>query len=474
MIPAGDALFNKATWISLGCALVLSAVWLWCCWCSFPGIPWNDIRVAPAVALHKGISIYSLANSGPVSTWIYGPLPLLVMWPAGLASNATGAIEVAGAIHILLRVATLILTCCLWPASSRPASRSQDWQTRLAVSLLCVLLVRNQTSGYIVYSADAPGIAFGLLALLALAKKYPWLAAVCAVAAAACKQTLLGVGLAQVVWLYAAVSPRAATHQIGRLLATGCIGAMLAVGYFGWAGLWHTMIDVPRGFPWAALPERIEAHLPYLLLHVFLPVAVMVIWRRFFLSRHSPILLPCLAFFCTLPLSLAGFFKIGGNVNSLHGFWLWFPPTLIALTTGATFGRLRRNGNLILAMGAMALASLWLQISRLPVLPNVQAYREGTYLAARMPEKIWFPLHPLVTLYSDGRFYHDLDGLCERTFAGQRPTDPHFFAHVPRQRRVSATLLPVGWGLADIAEGRLPPDTPVRTFGLWRLDGVPE
>ena len=219
MIPAGDALFNKATWISLGCALVLSAVWLWCCWCSFPGIPWNDTRVAPAVALHKGISIYSLANSGPVSTWIYGPLPLLVMWPAGLASNATRAIEVAG---------------------------------------------------------------------------------------------------------------------------------------------------------------------------------------------------------------------------------------------------------------AMALASLWLKISRLPVLPNVQAYREGTYLAARMPEKIWFPLHPLVTLYSDGRFYHDLDGLCERTFAGQRPTDPHFFAHVPRQRRVSATLLPVGWGLADIAEGRLPPDNPVRTFGLWRLDGVPE
>src|SRR5687768_7783518 len=118
-------------------------------------------------------------------------------------------------------------------------------------------------------------------------------------------------------------------------------------------------------------------------------------------------------------------------------------------------------------MTTAMMASYWLQIARLPVLPAVQAYREAAYLANRLPERIWFPLHPLVTLYSDRRFYHDLDGLCERTIAKKFLSEEHFFAHIPPKRQASATLLPVGWGLADITEGRLPRNTPVQTFGRW-------
>lgn len=460
------------TWFGLGVAALLTAIWLWSCWCGFPGIPWNDIRVAPAVALHHGISIYSLTTSGPVSTWIYGPLPLLLLWPAGLAPDAIGAIETAGAIHIVLTVLALGLTCLLWPASQETNSPAQEWQRRLAAALICVLFVRNESSGYTVYCADAPGLAFGLLSLLALSHRREWTAAMCAAAAVACKQTLIGVGVAQLVWLFMTVSPRAAGLQLGRCFVAGIALAIPAVGYFGGPGLWHTMIELPGRFPWAALPDRLHDHGPYLLVHLGLPVAGMIMWRRFFFSRKSPVLLPSLAFFCVLPLSLAGFLKIGGNINSLHSFWLWFPPALVALVSGKSFARLGQAGCLVLAMMSAALASVWLQISNLRVLPNVQAYREAAYLASRMPEKIWFPLHPLVTLYSDGRFYHDFDGLGERVLAGQRLTDEHYFAHMPRHRQVTATLLPIGWGPADTAEARLPKDTPVSTFGLWRLDGT--
>jgi hypothetical protein len=31
--------------------------------------------------------------------------------------------------------------------------------------------------------------------------------------------------------------------------------------------------------------------------------------------------------------------------------------------------------------------------------------------------------------------------------------------------------LPVGWGLAEISDRRLSENTPVTTFGLWRIDG---
>lgn len=429
------------------------------------------MRVAPAVALHEGISVYSPAGSGPVSTWIYGPLPLLLLWPAGLASGPIGALGIAGAIHILLRVLTLVLACWFWPVTSAPGSVLLDRQRRFAAALLCVLLVRNDTSGYVVFSADAPGLAFGLVALLALARHQLWFAAAGAVAAAACKQTLLGVALAQVLWLGATVAPRAAVLHAARITLLGAAAGACAVGLVGWAGLWHAMVEVPGALPWAAVPERLEAHFPYLVLHVVLPLAVMAIWRGCFLRRAAPALLPALAFLCTLPMSLAGFLKIGGNVNSLHGFWLWFPPSLIVLATGPAWARLGRWGNLALALVAVALASVWLQTSRLPVLPNVQAYREASYLAARLPGRIWFPLHPLVTLYSDRRLYHDLDGLGERRLAGRSLSERHFFAHVPSRRQASATLLPVGWGLADPREGRLPPDTPVRTFGLWRIDG---
>ena len=466
-----DSLLVRATWISLGAAALLSAIWLWCCWCSFPGIPWNDIRVAPAVAWHHGISIYSLPASGPVSTWIYGPLPLLLMWPAGLAPGAIGAIEIAGAIHIGLKVLTLALACWFWPAAQAPAAAAQDWQRRLAAALLCVLLVRNDTSGYLVYSADAPGVAFGLLSLLALARRQYWLAAACAAASASCKQTLVGVGLAQLIWLFATVSPQAAWRHLGRCVVAGSVAAMASASVFGVAGLWHTMFEIPAGFPWAGLAGRLEQHAVYLLLHVVLPIVAMVVGRRFFFSRTSPVLLPSLAFFCTLPLGVAGLLKIGGNVNSLHSFWLWFPPTLIALATGERFGRLGQKGILAASLATVAVASLWLQTSNLRVLPNVQAYREATYLAARLPEKIWFPLHPIVTLYSDGRFYHDLDGICERRLAGQPLGPEHFLAHTPRRRQASATLLPVGWGLSEISDRRLPENAPVTTFGLWRIDG---
>lgn len=472
--PAGagtartDTILTRSTWLALGLAGLLTGLWLWSSWCSFPSNPWNDIRVAPAVALHHGISIYTTANAGPVSTWIYGPLPMLLLWPAGLATNATDAIQIAGALHIALKALPLVLSCLLWP-TFRPAPR--NWAIRVGAALLCVLLVRNESAGYLVYTADAPGLGFALLALVAQAHHYRWTAAVCAVAAVLCKQTLVGVAVAQVVWLFCTDSPRAAVVQAGRCLMAGMVATALAVYCFGRPGLWHTMIEIPARFPFASVPERLRLHWVYLTLHVVLPLAGLVGWRRFFFDRKSPVFLPAIAFLCLLPLSITSFHKSGGNVNSLHSFWVWFPPVLVSLATAWRGPRASRLSGLALAIGSTALASLWLQITPLRVKPNTQAYEEARQLAAHLPERVWFPMHPLVTLYSDGRFYHDFDGLNERVIAGHRLTDEHFSAHMPRHRQVVATLLPIGWGPADPAEARLPRNLPVGTFGSWQIEG---
>jgi hypothetical protein len=83
-------------------------------------------------------------------------------------------------------------------------------------------------------------------------------------------------------------------------------------------------------------------------------------------------------------------------------------------------------------------------------------------------------MHPSVTLYSDGRFYHDFDGILERTIAGQRLSDAHFFSGLPARHRVTATLLPIGWGPADQTEARLPSNLPVSVYGNWQLQGTPQ
>lgn len=470
--PAASAtLIRYGTSIFLLAGGLLTITWLWCSWCSFPSNPWNDIRIAPAVALHKGISIYSSSGTGPVSTWIYGPLPLWILWPAGLASTALGALQVAGAIHILVTIVSFCLTCLFWPSSNKAKSTDQFWQRRLWAALVCILLVRNKSSGYQIFSADASGIALGLLSLLSLAHRRNWLAAVFAVCAAACKQTFVGLAVAELIWVYLALSPGAAYKQLGRHVIAALAISSIAVATFGLGPLWHTMIQIPGAFPWAEPSARTYEHLPYLCLFVGLPIVVAMMLRKHLLDRNSPFLLPYLAFFCTLPLAVGGFLKIGGNVNSLYSFWLSLPPCLAVLSTGKASDLIGRYGRLIVAAVPLLVASFWLQISHLPVVPNAQAYREAAYLAGKLHERIWFPLHPLVTLYSDGRFYHDLDGLNERALAGYPLSKDHFQAHIPRLRQASATLLPVGWGMWGEAYGRLPDLTPAFTFGSWRIDG---
>lgn len=470
-----DAAFNRMTWMALALATLLTALWLWSCWCSFPGNPWNDIRLSPAVALHLGISVFQPPGTGPASTWAYGPLPPLVMWPAGLASTARGALEAGGALHIGLWLLAFALIGRFWPATNPPDSPVRDWQRRLAAVLLCVLLLRNEVAGYTVYTADATGMIFALLGSLALVRDRYWLAAFCASAAVACKQIMVGVGAAQVLWLFLAVSPREALRHIGRGAVTAIALALLMVLLFDGRGLWQILFEMPAKYRWApSIQARIAERIPYLLVHVAAPVVLMIAARRFFLARQSPGLLPSLSFLCTLPLCFAGFLKNGGNINSLHSFWLWFPPALIAVVTARPFARFGAAGCLALAILPVAVASLWLQTTRLRLRPNVQAYVEAAELTQQLPHQVWFPMNPIVTLYSDRRLYHDYDGLLVYAHCGYRPDDTQYAAWMPRHRKVVATLLPVGWGPANTAEARLPADAVVRTFGTWQLQITPQ
>ncbi len=430
------------------------------------------MRLAPSFALAHGLPVYPGETTGAVSTWIYGPLPVLLWWPATWASSAAHAVLAAGAINLAISVAAIGAVCAAWPA---PAGRPLLRTDRLLAAALAVALWPRATFQFL--QADNVAEALGLVGLLLLVRVPSrcgrWSAAALAVASLACKQTSIGVPAAQIVWLGLTAGWKEAGRHTGRCLLGGLLVAGLAVTAFGWEPLRLNLLAVPARLPWVPQPRhRFLEHLPELCIHLVVPIALMAgFWRRL-LARDSMLLLPSLAWLLSMPAGLAALFKIGGNLNSLQGFGYWLPP---ALLLGLAMARAQPRARALAAAAAFAgMAICSVRVWRIPSVsfrPLVEHYQQADFLARSFPREIWFPWNPLVTIYSENRFYHVEDGLCMRFLAGHALTLDHARQHLPANMCVIA--LPRGgtdWGLAL----RLaPPDAQVDPFGLWTLHSWP-
>ncbi|HEX2861422.1 MAG TPA: hypothetical protein VHN79_07270, partial [Lacunisphaera sp.] len=397
------------TRLALTLAAVLLAVWLWSRICRFPSVPWNDMRLAPSVALAQGWPVYPTASTGTISTWMYGPLPVLYLWPASWAPTAAGALLVAAGLNAALTLVPLGLVCLLWPARD---ARLDSRAARLAAFLAC-LAVWPELHYSVIFS-DNLAIACGLLGMLLLVRARTasllWLAALAGTAAMGCKQICLGIPVAQVLWLGLTAGRGAARRHLLRCLGCGLALAGGLIALFGWDGLWFTLVQIPTGLgPAPDIAARLRAVAPALAVHVALPMLVMLAARRAF---SGPQLLPAVTWLCTLPLGLAGLLSLGGWSNSIHSFVLWLPPVLVAFLTATPARNFRAAAPLAAALMSAALATgRLLHEPALALRPQVDDYRLAAQMAARHPGAVWFPMHPLVTLYSDRRYYHDEDGL---------------------------------------------------------------
>jgi hypothetical protein len=469
MILPGSS--TSTRWLGLLAALA-AAVWLWACWCLFPVSDWNDVRLAPAFALARGAPLYPGETSGAVGTWIYGPLPALLLWPATWASSAAEALLTAGALNLLLTVGAIAAVCAAWPA---PAGRTLRPADRLLAATLAIALWPGATFQYL--QADNFAVALGLLGNLLLVRTQSaagrWGAAAFAVAGLACKQTSLGVVAAQIVWLGAVAGRGEALRHLGRCAGLGLAGGTAIVGAFGWERIRLNLFVLPSALPWAEEPvRRLLGLAPELSIHLLAPALILLLCRRAVWARESPLLLPSLAWLFALPPGVLSLMKIGGNINSLQGFTLWLPAALLA---GLAAARGARRASWLLAGGALVAAAICGErLARLPALPwhpLVEHYRQADYLARTFHGEIWFPWNPLVTIYRENRFDHGEDGLYVRFLAGHAITQSHARANLPP--RMCVIALPRGaadWGIAL----SLRPAGAQRTeFGLWTLYSWP-
>ncbi|MEI6466848.1 MAG: hypothetical protein WCQ89_19135, partial [Verrucomicrobiota bacterium] len=329
---------------------------------------------------------------------------------------------------------------------------------------------------YSVLFSDNLAVACGLvgnLMLIRARRPYEfWLAAIAATAAVGCKQIALGIPLAQVLWLGVTRGRREAAAHFLRCFVAGLVIGLGAIAIFGWGGLWFTLVQIPGGLGRAPdLALRLKMVAPELALLIGLPAVAMVVFRKTF--QRPEWLLPALAWMCTIPLGMAGLLKVGGWTNSIHGFVLWLPPVL----TGVLTARIAVTRSSLLCLAAAVAAAFGLgRILQEPdfrLTPQVAAYHEAEQIAAQRRGAVWFPVHPLVTLYGDHRYYHDEDGFYVRMKAG-KPVGPKQAAdHLPPA--MQAMAFRNDWNTWGIAHRMLPPNSRDTVIGHWTLRaGVPE
>ena len=97
--------FRPAPVLLLAAAAV--AAWLWTCLCRFPLHDWNELRLAPSLMWATGINPYPGPGAGPVTTWVYGPVPIFLQLPAALAANAVSAMAIAAIVNLLVAILPL-------------------------------------------------------------------------------------------------------------------------------------------------------------------------------------------------------------------------------------------------------------------------------------------------------------------------------------------------------------------------------
>jgi hypothetical protein len=102
-----------------------------------------------------------------------------------------------------------------------------------------------------------------------------------------------------------------------------------------------------------------------------------------------------------------------------------------------------------------------------PLHPRLDLYRQGDEIARSHSERVWFPWHPLITVFSEHRLYHVEDGMYVRFVSGRPLTYAEARRHLPP--RMTVIALPRNASDWGIALRLLPPDARTDNVGLWTL-----
>jgi hypothetical protein len=420
-----------------GC-LILAGFRVWCCLCAFPEQEWNDVRLRAAFLIADGLPLYPGLHTGPITTWIYGPVLPLLMLPVTFASEIETVLMLAGVMNAFLLCGTIAFTCLLWPA---PAGRSWSRLARLGALGLTLLLLPQ--TFFIFIQADNTSLAFGLISLTSLARAHAgnqklwwWLAAATAGAAAFSKLHGVTLPMAELAWLWFAGSRSQFRQFLGKLALVGAGLILITLGVAATpSAAWTMMVKIPAHLPFASdLGQRCAEMLPYYVQLVGLPLLLLLLTKPKASLFSSTLSLPVFAWLASLPLGLAGTLTWGGAYNSLHGAFFALPIILVVLLAQSPLPAWPHRA-LWVAVWVLApfviLGTDKVSVWQLPKIPALQMPREATLMAGQQGDRTWMPWRPLAMRLATGRHDHDEDGLHIRQLTGFFPGRTHAFSQLP-------------------------------------------
>jgi len=454
-------------------------LWRWIADVGFRGVVpyWSGARLAAAMTVQRGNSLYSPATSGPVLGWIYPPISALAYLPATFLPDPALAIVAGRCLSLFYYYA---------PAALVLSSVGSDRRGRPKFGRLLLFLTFALISGEsrpLVYSstevhADAPALGLAALAVYMVTRsrggRDPWACAgslLLAMLSVWAKQLTIPIFLIVLpAWILATGGPR----RFGLFVLAAAVGAigisLLMLVAFEHASMGFNIWTVPSHHPWrigwssevtSTLVRLQREHLGLLIL-----LAVGSLGRVALLpggtapgpslrSDAWPLFLA--AALAELPLSVMGYFKVGGAENSLSfclyflalGGILLYEPLMVAPPSAEGDGRERASWSWLLVIGLnLTLSLVNHQMLGLALNTNDPAWREGRaaeqYLRKHRGE-VYFPWNPLMHLAVEGESYHFEYGVFDRNLAGFHVRDDHFLRHIPPRTRLVCYPKSLAW-----------------------------
>lgn len=437
-----DTISPRIIFLALLGAAAASLLCLWVAWCEFPVYSWNEARLAPAFALRHGLNPYPPLGGGPLSTWIYGPVGILVNLPATFAASTADALHFASLINFAVLILPLAFIF-LRAKDLRLGGPTVRWW---ALALAVLLIPRPNL---VLQVADHAAIAFGLLSCWWLARDSQPTTAQLAIAAVFCvsaiwsKQIAVFLVAAQFAHLFLRAGRSAAVKYFLWLALFGLISAVLAVWAFGWENLWLNLVVIPGRLPWADdLAARLIMRPWALVAQIGLPSAGLIVlwigklWPKGETESGRFFQLTVLAYVAMLPVGMAAFLKIGGDTNLFHSWDYLLPGALLAWLAAEKLTL--RSQLRMLGVTVLAIALRRTDVISFPSKPFTSHLDAATKLVTAYPHAVWFPRNPIITYYADGELWHSEDGVQTRFLADYGLREADFRRHLPRNLQAVA------------------------------------
>jgi len=400
---------------------------------SAPFSPWDSVRLAPAMALLRGVNPYASSSSGAVLSTMYGPVAMAAYVPAALVGDSATAATLGRWVAFTFCVLPLI-ACC------RPLARDEGRGWRLAVLTACTLAMLQLPA--LRYSttylhADAPALGLsGLACLLASRKSGPGVAAALAcVLALWTKQTMAPLPLALIAWAWISGGAVRGMRFAATLAAVG-LGSLAVVAWlFDFRSIYLNLVQIPGGVPWrgqapwnlAATSSEFAIHAVPLLLAGWIAIRSGSATIDDDALRRSRVF--AMAAIALAPMAVLGRVKQAGDLNS---FGPSLYPLLLAVACRFTAIAVPEPRRLLAAtIAGMVLLGGFEMIDEARIL-TLERPRdaESAYLAAH-PGTVYFPWNPAVHLEVEGRATHHLFSAWERGVAGFPVSASHLRSALP-------------------------------------------